>query len=339
MYIIRPAKYEDLDELVELAQIMAPGITTFPPDNEVIKHKVHQSISAFSDTHQSSEPGSFLLVLEDTLNNRVVGTAGVYSQIGHSQPFYSFKLVSQTQLSEQAQLKCTSTTLHLTNAFQGGTEVGTLLLHPDYNGKGLGKFLSKSRYMLIRAFEDLFNEPAFAELRGWTDESGRSPFWEALGRHFFDQMDFDKADLLSATTNNQFIADMMPRYPIYLDILPDDAKAVIGKANPKGEGALQMLFKEGFRDEGYIDIFDAGATVVARFEDIHTFKNAKKLTLVMSDEIPNEEKLCFLATTEITNFRMINLTQYIVDGDNLIINKSATTQGFEEGQEVLFYPC
>ncbi len=71
-------------------------------------------------------------------------------------------------------------------------------------------------------------------------------------------MDFAEADKLSATTDNQFILDLMPQHPIYVDLLPEAARAVIGKCHKDGEGARRLLEWEGFSFSNVIDIFDGG---------------------------------------------------------------------------------
>ena len=50
----------------------------------------------------------------------------------------------------------------------------------------------------------------------------------------------------------------MPRYPVYANLLPDSARAVIGEVHDDTRAARAMLEQEGFRYEGYVDIFDAG---------------------------------------------------------------------------------
>ena len=314
MFVLRPVKKHDLDDLMILAEVMAPGITTFPPNAEVLQNKILKSVIAFeSPLSEVDTNRDFLLVLEDIDKNRVVGTTGIYSHIGQDLPFYSFKReihTLRTQLPGRDKLtEVDSTTLHLTNDLEGGTEVGTLLLHPDYNGLGLGKLLAKARYLLIRSHSQLFTEPVFAELRGWSDEDNISPFWESIGRHFFAGMDYSTADYLSATTDKQFIADLFPRYPIYEDLLPGQARECINKANRKGQAALEMLYKEGFRDDGYVDIFDAGATVVANFDELETYKHANEYKV--SPKAPQDDSTrALIANSDLANFRVTITTDY-----------------------------
>ena len=63
------------------------------------------------------------------------------------------------------------------------------------------------------------------------DDKGRSAFWDAVGKHFFG-IDLVKADYLSMV-NKKFIADLMPRFPLYVPLLPPAAQAVIGQVHPE----------------------------------------------------------------------------------------------------------
>jgi arginine N-succinyltransferase len=74
----------------------------------------------------------------------------------------------------------------------------------------------------------------------------------------------------------RFIADLMPRSPVYVALLTEEAKAVIGQPHPSGRAALRMLEHEGFSYDRYIDIFDGGPTVTARTDNIRTVREARE---------------------------------------------------------------
>lgn len=76
-------------------------------------------------------------------------------------------------------------TLFLSNDHTGSSELCTLFLDPDWRKEGNGYLLSKSRFMFMAAFRDKFNEKVVAEMRGVIDEHGYSPFWQSLGKRFF----------------------------------------------------------------------------------------------------------------------------------------------------------
>ncbi|MGG7377336.1 arginine N-succinyltransferase, partial [Escherichia coli] len=66
------------------------------------------------------------------------------------------------------------------------------------------------------------------------------------------------ADQFNAVHGTKFIADLMPRTSIYVALLTDGARSVMGQPHPSGRAALRMLEEEGFYFDRYIDIFDGG---------------------------------------------------------------------------------
>jgi arginine N-succinyltransferase len=273
MIIVRPVEITDIDHLMEIALAASPGMTTLPPDRESLERKI--LISSKSITSTIKEPGSevYLLVMEDTDTEKLVGTASIIAKLGMDDQFYSYKLNKQTQYSRQINKKVTVETLHLTNHFEGFAEVATLYLTDAYRKNGNGKLLARSRYLFMAQFRERFPDNVMADLRGYFDENGRSPFWEALGRHFFD-MSYSEADLYGALNGNQFIADLMPKHPIYVNLLPIEARDVIGRPNDQGKPALAMLEKEGFRNNGQVDIFDGAPSVDAHIDELKTIKDS-----------------------------------------------------------------
>src|SRR3546814_18927823 len=89
-------------------------------------------------------------------------------------------------------------------------------------------------------------------------------------------MGFQEADYFNAINGNQFIADLMPKHPVYIAMLDDDARAVIGVPPPSGRAAMQMLENEGFRFDGYLDIFDGGPTMVAQTDAVRSVRAAEE---------------------------------------------------------------
>jgi arginine N-succinyltransferase len=140
---------------------------------------------------------------------------------------------------------------------------------------GLGGLLARSRYLFMKLHRARFGDRTLAELRGVMDEAGHAPFWDALAGKFFG-MSFPEADEFNGIHGTKFIADLMPRSPIYVALLTDEARAVIGQPHPSGRAALRMLEHEGFSFDRYVDIFDGGPTVTARTDDIRTVREARE---------------------------------------------------------------
>jgi arginine N-succinyltransferase len=289
MILIRPVQERDLDRLEELAKsIEGGGMTTLPADREILAQKIKTSLNNFSKTIKHPGPETYLLVLEDLETGQVGGTAAVFARIGLEKAFYTYSLTKTTHVSMELSRHHTHDVLHLVNDYIGFAEVGSLYLDPKFRKPNAGRILARSRYLFIGEHRSHFPDEVVAEMRGWQDEDGQSPFWEALGKHFFG-MSFQEADHLSATSNNQFIADLMPKFPVYVDLLPKAAQEVIGQAHEGAVPALKLLEWEGFRSHRHVDIFDAGPCVQARVDNIRAIRDAKISKLSGTEPEPNTQ--------------------------------------------------
>jgi arginine N-succinyltransferase len=134
--------------------------------------------------------------------------------------------------------------------------------------------LSLSRFLFMANEPAYFDPEVIAEMRGVVDDQGHSPFWDAVGHHFFD-VDFPKADYLSMV-NKRFIADLMPKHPIYIPLLPGEAQAVIGAVHEHTRPALRILEAEGFQGSDMVDIFEAGPVVRCLLKDVRAVRESVK---------------------------------------------------------------
>ena len=251
-------------------------------------------------------------MLEESETGDVDGIGSVKASVGLKRPFFSFRVVNNAQSSPSLGIKLEQKTLVLVNECTGWTEVGSLFLKADRRKGGAGRLLSQSRYMLIGAEPELFNENVLAELRGVFTPDGACPFWDHVAHKFFP-MEFDEADRLTGATDKQFILDLAPRHPIYLELLPEQARAVIGKVHPQGVPAMALLESEGFRPNGLVDIFDAGPTVTCQRDNIRTVRDARALTVAIADEV-EAELPALISTASVGGFRAVRQRTHI-EGD------------------------
>ncbi|RLU02065.1 MAG: arginine N-succinyltransferase [Ketobacter sp.] len=259
MLVVRLAQLQDLQAIVDLAQSSGGGLTNLPADEPTLLRKLSHAVT----THQnltSHADGLFWFVLEDTDTEKLVGVSGIESAIGMDQACYTYRVSTIVHSSKTLDVYHQFPTLFLTSDHSGASELCSLYLHPQYRHSKAGALLSKCRFLFMAQYPQLFAEKIIAELRGYLDDEGTSPFWEGLGRHFFD-IEFSQADYLTALNQKQFIAELMPRYPFYTRFLPDSAREVIGKVHRETAPAKKLLENEGFRYEGCVDIFDAGPTL------------------------------------------------------------------------------
>lgn len=328
MFVVRPARLDDLEGLVRLAGVKIPGMTTFPSDENLLRERLEQSVAAFNGPVQLEAKSNYLLLLEDTETGKIIGTSALIVGIGLDKPFYSYRIIHHTQTSKEPEVRVDTELLQLSNDFTGATEVATLFLDPEYRKEEyrsakLGKLLSKARYLLMAAHRSRFPEVVVAEIRGWVDEKGNSPFWDAIGRHFFG-LDFYEADEINGAGNSQFISDLMPTFPIYTAILPDAAQEVIGRPNDGAIPAVRLLEKEGFRFSGAVDIFDAGPLLDARVDLIATCRSSVEGELAGSVEGGHADHHHLAANVSLENFRVV-ATSVVEGSSGLWLPESAAT--------------
>jgi len=297
---VRPARAEDFQALYEMAKLTGSGFTNLPADKAALVDKLARSHAAFAK--EADEPGDdmYLFVLEDPEAGLVRGTCQIFSMVGQRQPFYSYRISTLTQHSPELGRTFRAEMLSLTTDYEGCSEVGGLFLHPAERAGGHGMLLARSRYLFMRLHRERFAQRVLAELRGVIDESGGSPFWDAIAGRFFG-MSFQEADSFNGVKGTQFISDLMPKTPIYTAMLPESARAVMGVPHPSGRAALRMLEAEGFRYENYIDIFDGGPTVAAPLDLLRTVREARTLTFTGTHE-DDTAKTMLLAAGRLTGF-------------------------------------
>jgi arginine N-succinyltransferase len=274
--LVRAARPDDVDELLALALKAGSGLTNLPPERDALAERLAHSADAIGAEGQGPVR-PLMLVME--ADGQVRGTAMVLPRVGHDWPFYSYKINRISQTSRAHKKSVAWRMLNLTNDFDGYAEVGGLLVDPVVRGVQAGRLMARSRYMFIAEHRDWFGDCVVSELRGVQDETGRSPFWEAVGRRFYD-MGFEEADRLNGLEGNQFIGDLGPKYPIYVNLLPEDAQAVIGELHTDSRRAYALLIEEGFRDEDYVDIFDAGPTIHTGIDELKAVRDCRRAPVV-----------------------------------------------------------
>ena len=296
MFVVRPVGEQDLGALLELAELTLFGLTTLPRDAELLSSRIQESVASFAQVATAQPRGqAYLLVLEEAESGRVVGTTGVVSKVGGFEPFYAYRIELSVQESLMLQVRKEIPILHLVTEHNGPCEIGSLFLHPDFRSGGVGRLLSLSRFLMMAEFPHLFDREVIAEMRGVINDQGQSPFWDAVGKHFFD-LEFPKADYLSIV-NKEFIGDLMPVHPLYIPLLPAEAQAVIGEVHEKTRPARKLLEQEGFQFRQMIDIFEAGPILHAPRTEIRAVRESQTAIVQQVVAAVDSEKLWLISNT------------------------------------------
>lgn len=329
-YIVRAARPSDLDALYEMAKLTGGGFTNLPADRKSLTAKLARSEEAFTRVGHELQDDLFVLALEEVETGEVRGTCQLFAQVGQRWPFYSYRISTLSQQSEELNRTFRAEMLSLVTDLEGSSEVGGLFLHPNHRAGGLGMLLARSRYLFIRQHRARFGDRILAELRGIIDEAGGSPFWDGIAGRFFG-MSFQEADYFNATHGNQFIADLMPKHPIYTAMLSESARAVIGLPHPSGRAAMRMLENEGFAYDGYVDIFDGGPSMVARTDQVTTVRDAEDAPMA---GITESGEKALVATGRLSDWRCGYAKAMRRDDGVLIDADAAKRLNLSEGHDV-----
>ncbi|HEY7116712.1 MAG TPA: arginine N-succinyltransferase [Tepidisphaeraceae bacterium] len=295
MYVIRPITLDDLAPLVELTRLTGFGLTTLPCDEKLLRRRIKESLRGFEKLADDDPPigETYLFVMEHVPSKQVVGTCGIVSKVGGFEPFYAYRIETSIHQSEVLHVRKEIQTLHLVETHSGPCEIGSLFLSPQHRAGGNGRLLSLSRFLFIANYAAYFDPTVIAEMRGVVDDKGHSPFWEAVGRHFFD-VDFPKADYLSMV-NKRFIAELMPKHPIYIPLLPKEAQDVIGAVHEHTKPALKILQDEGFESCDQVDIFEAGPVVRCQLNQVRAIRESRTGEVAALTNEPIESEMFVLA--------------------------------------------
>jgi len=316
MLFIRSIAASDLDPLIDMAREVGGGMTTLKPDRKMLGDRVACAVASFHETI-APEERDYMFVLEDTETGTMAGVCAIKAAVGLDEPFYNYRIGTLVHSSRELNVFTRMETLYLSNDLTGATELCSLFLKPDYRKGYNGKWLSKSRFLFIAQFQQLFTEKIIAEMRGYLTEDGTSPFYEGLGRHFF-KMDFNHVDGLTAMGKKSFIAELMPRQPLYVDYLPQSAREVIGQVHRSTLPARKLLEQEGMHYEGYVDIFDAGPVLQGRVKELRSVRDSV-LRVAAEGRAGGETECLLVSNTKLDNFRMV-LAQAAVDGAEIVLS-------------------
>jgi arginine N-succinyltransferase len=333
---VRPARAEDFTAIYEMAKLTGGGFTNLPPDKATLVAKLARSDDSFARAEDGQQGDMYMFVLEDPKEGLIRGTCQVFGQVGVVQPFYSYHLSTLTQASPELGKTFRNQLLTLTTDLEGSSEVGGLFLHPSQRAGGWGGLLARSRYLFIREHRGRFGDRTLAELRGVMDEAANCPFWDGLAGRFFG-MSFAEADEFNAVHGTRFIADLMPRTPIYVSLLDERAQEVIGHPHTSGRAALRMLEEEGFHYDRYVDIFDGGPTVIARTDAIRSVREAVADKVAEIGEGGRTKML--VSTGRLNDFKACMANVKRVSKAGLAINREAAELlEVEVGSTVLAVP-
>lgn len=341
MLVVRAVQPGDIDALADLVKLATQGLTSLQLNRDQLFDRVEQSVFAFNRQGTSPRGEPYVLVMVDDESSEVMGTSTVYAKTGGYQPFYVYRHVSTEHFSEQLSINTQRERLELHRTHDGPTEIGSLFLRRRFRGGGRGKWLSQARFALIASRRHRFADRVIAEMRGLADPDGTVPFWEAVSGRFLP-IEFAVADTQS-TVCKQFIEELMPQHPIYLDLLPSVVRDGISQVHPETQPALAMLLRQGFQRTGEVDIFDAGPVISCSTDSIGAVRRTAQLTvskIVDQFNEPSADGSCqrCILSSNLDGFTSIIAQAMVREKQIVILGESARVLGLDIGSECWSLP-
>jgi arginine N-succinyltransferase len=275
---IRAALPGDEEQLLRVARHL--NSVNLPNDPASIHEIVDLSHRSFSGQIQNPRHRQYVFAVVDRTKGdagRIVGTSMIIAQLGQrGAPYIYFDVLDEEKYSATIDKHFHHTVLRIGYSYNGPTEIGGLVLDPEYRKttERLGTMISYVRFVYLAAHKDLFQDEVLAELLPPLEPDGTSHLWEALGRRFTD-MSYADADLLSKK-NKEFIKGLFPEGTIYATLLSEGAQKVIGKTGAQTRGVEKLLRRIGFRYAHRVDPFDGGPHFTARMDEITLVDETKR---------------------------------------------------------------
>lgn len=333
-FIIRPARHDDLGQLVDLAKQF--NLLNLPGDRKVIDAKIDRSVQSFAGDLPKSK-SEYLFVAEDVEEQAVVGSSLVIAKHGSEQvPHIYFRILKRDHFSQDLGIGFIHQVLRFQLDVDGPTEIGGLLVDKNYRRRPekLGKQVSLSRFLYMGLYPEKFEERILCELTPPLTEEGRSEFWEALGRRFTG-LPYQEADLLSQS-HKEFIESLFPQDDIYLCLLDSKARLVLGRVGEATKPAQHLLESIGFRYLDEVDPFDGGPHYGANRSDILPVKYGQRLKVADFKDASFKEQYLIATTSE--EFQVTLGSGDIRGSEIALTAKARTLLNLSVGDEVFASP-
>ena len=320
MHVVRPVALSDIAALETLAAVTMPGVHTLPKTREKIAASVERSIASFAAHVDIPSEESYLFVLEKQATGEIVGTAAIFASAGSNGTYFSFRNDVIQQVSRDLNISHSVHALTLCSELTAYSQLSGFYVRERESAGLEAALLSRARLLFAVLAPHRFGDRFFVPLAGVTDANGSSPFWDALGRKFF-KMDFlDAEKVIGGARNRTLIVELMPHYPVYVPLLPGDAQAAMGQIHPDGELAFNLMTKEGFEADDYIDIFDGGPILQAHKNSLRSFTGSVVRSVVLDERAGGRDAAVSyaIAASSEQNFRAITVVCPSVEASEFV---------------------
>src|SRR5262245_14962700 len=164
-YEIRGAVPSDEDQLLTVAHHL--NTVNLPDDRNAIRGILEHSQKSFTGAIKDPKRREYVFVLVDTEKNAIIGTSMIIAQLGRRDaPYIYLDVIQEERYSATLDRHFNHTTLSIGYSYNGPTEIGGLILLPDYRKvpERLGTFISYVRFLFMKMHREVIRDEVLAEL-------------------------------------------------------------------------------------------------------------------------------------------------------------------------------
>ncbi len=229
--------------------------------------------------------------------------------------------------------------LRLRYSMDGPTEVGGLIVEPGMrrHPEKVGKQLSWVRFLYIGKHLGRFEGRVIAEMLAPMAGERGNLFWDHYGRKVTG-LSFSEADRLS-TQDKEFIRALFPEAPLFIFLLPDEVRMMLGTVNEQSRGALRLVEQAGMRFLNQVDPFDAGPYYGAATADLEPVKALRSYKVALASAADAGSPACLVAREDSAHGFRAAKAQAPTDGQQIaILPDLASLLKIKEGDRVDVVP-
>lgn len=339
MLLLRDVQKSDLPGLKRLAAAL--NTMNLPDNEEALERLIDVSVKSFAGKIKDPFEREYLFVLEDPRNEALVGTSMIIAQHGTFEaPHIYFEVSEREHYSASIGRHFRHKVLSIGYNYEGPTEIGGLVVDPPRRSgpEKPGKQLSFVRFLFIAMHRRLFRDRVLAELMPPLLPDGRSVLWESIGKKLTG-LTYQEADRLSRQ-NKEFIKELFPASDIYISLLPDRAKRVVGEVGPNTRGVQRMLERIGFKYVERVDPFDGGPHFEAQTSEVSLIRNYRTARLSEEDfeEVGEDMLVACERDTGRNRFRAVRCQVRFDNHHVRLPAKAKELLGCESGAKLTFIP-
>jgi arginine N-succinyltransferase len=203
---------------------------------------------------------------DDPAESRLLASVRLLPAIGLELPRYTYHVGCTVHAAPDLKLFHRQRTLLLGNDHTGASELADLACARDdlplADQAAALRLVVHAALLAVARARPHYAAQLIAEMPGPRDSAGQSPFWQGLGRQFYDGDPAQAAARLGADWRSH-VAALLPRHLVYTSFLSAAAQAAVAQVDAAQRVLREVLEEAGLHYGHHVAIDDGGPVLEA----------------------------------------------------------------------------